>query len=607
MFRLPLILSVCGTFGCLVGALWANPSQQTPDASMALHNLLNARELLAKAQPVMEKCATTIPKLPAEPAKNSPQVLSELHVLLRQLGRLAEELQMQGEPAGYDYAKRLELLRTRFKQIVEAYKVSPAGTQQAAKVRQFMNQPKNVQARNEAGRKIAQLKQEQRWAEAYAFIEDALDKLVAYTVFLPTEEERSLLAAFNEPGTTIRTERNKLYRTQAQAALEPLAAAQLPNLAGLVGELTAAAGGLQTAATVPVGGQTLSGPQTLVHFGQQWRKVQLSLLRCRAIDWARRTQIPDLTYLPTIATPPRFSAEDYTRFGDDLVKGLASLIDAEAARAAGPEAAALYAAYLLAAAPLVCDAAEDKLPAALQPALEKLAAKLPALATDVQNYRAATGESLRWRERAARDQAAARADQYAPCEKLMTQATLTRDGMRGLYAQATEAAGQARLLGSCPELLTGAGPQLVGQKVIIQDVVGAGKFGVSRYRQRHCAMIAFPTVDEQVQLLKQALLVTEQLPPLSLEAAAALHAAQQGYFVSAGGVTGNVYVEGLIPRFAVLGDNPAAYALVALGALPAEPPDQGLLNHVLLRFDVTPAWVQQRHFFVDLSQPAAAK
>jgi len=66
------------------------------------------------------------------------------------------------------------------------------------------------------------------------------------------------------------------------------------------------------------------------------------------------------------------------------------------------------------------------------------------------------------------------------------------------------------------------------------------------------------------------------------------------------------YLEGLIPRFAAL--RPEAQQLVALGPLPAEVSPNAFINHVLVRLDVAPAWVQHKHFFLPLAAaPAAAK
>jgi hypothetical protein len=93
-------------------------------------------------------------------------------------------------------------------------------------------------------------------------------------------------------------------------------------------------------------------------------------------------------------------------------------------------------------------------------------------------------------------------------------------------------------------------------------------------------------------------LVSEQTPPLSLEAAVAVASAQQGDFEAAGGAIQAVYLEGLIPRLAVL--PPAASPMVRLGDLP-DASNQGIsLPHVLVRLQLTPAWVSHRYFFVEL-------
>ena len=148
-----------------------------------------------------------------------------------------------------------------------------------------------------------------------------------------------------------------------------------------------------------VGEQKLAGPQCLEHFGGVWRQLYLSALRCRAMDWPGSPTFP-ITYLEQIDPQQvRMTDDVILKFYEDVVKALSALIEADAERANPAEVPSLFQQYLQVLAALVADTPDYKLQQAVQPALEKLAAKSPAFAEEVNSYQTATHELLRWRER----------------------------------------------------------------------------------------------------------------------------------------------------------------------------------------------------------------
>ena len=161
-------------------------------------------------------------------------------------------------------------------------------------------------------------------------------------------------------------------------------------------------------------------------------------------------------------------------------------------------------------------------------------------------------------------------------------------------------------MASCPEIIPTASKRALEQPVLVKDIVGlsGGKLGVARYTARHYATLPLPDVSAELARLQQDLLITAQQPALSLESAAAIDAAQHGNFVAAGGAVKGFYLEGLIPRFAAL--RPEAQQLVAIGPLPVEVSPNAFINHVLVRLDVAPAWVQHKHFFLPLAAAPVA-
>jgi len=248
---------------------------------------------------------------------------------------------------------------------------------------------------------------------------------------------------------------------------------------------------------------------------------------------------------------------------------------------------------------------DDKLMLAVQPALDKLAAKNAAFAAEVKTYVVATHELLRWRERTAQASAASAAAAFSPSDQALVKFFVSEGEYRGLFSATSPDLNRALLTASCPEIIPTASKRALEQPVLVKDIVGlsGGKLGVARYSARHYATLPLPDVSAELARLQQDLLVTAQQPALSLESAAAVDAAQHGVFVAAGGAVKDFYLEGLIPRFAAL--RSAAQQLVALGPLPVEKVHQvGFIDHVLVRFELAPAWVHHKYFFLPLG-PAA--
>ena len=163
----------------------------------------------------------------------------------------------------------------------------------------------------------------------------------------------------------------------------------------------------------------------------------------------------------------------------------------------------------------------------------------------------------------------------------------------------------ALLMASCPEVIATASQRALEQPILVRDIVGLGngKIGVARYSARHYATLPLPDVSAELTKLQQDLMITAQTPALSLESATAIDSAQRGNYVAAGGAVKDFYLEGLIPRFAAL--RSAAQQVVALGPLPVEKVHQvGFIDHVLVRFELAPAWVHHKYFFLPLGAAA---
>jgi hypothetical protein len=598
--------SVAGLFlVLLVSSVPANPTDQKPEEPLALHNLAGSQPLRDAAVKALQSVSTKMQGIASKGGNAPPKLLRALHLELRYLRRTVLDLEMHGETAGADLFLRTMLLEESFRQTLEQFKNTQAGAAEADKCRAVLHSPKTQDYRNRAQQRLRQLAHEQKWLVGYDETVAVLDELSSYTTFLRQHEELAVLTPFADAQFLIHTGRSRLVSEEIRKALFQAAMPLLPDTSRLLTELKTAAAGLQTQAAVNVGGTTLHGPQCLEHFGGQWKTNHLSAIRLRAVEWARLTQVPEVAGMYMPSEPKRIRDEDYAPFCDEVVRNLAGLIEADAQRAAPEEVPALYGAYLRILAPLVARAAGTKLEDAARGGLLKLAAKSPSFAQEVQAYHDATDELLRWRERAAAAEARAKSAGATGTADMLFQATSCREGYRGLVQpQDAKRLAAAQLIGSCPEILTGAAKQVVDHIVLVRNVAGLsnGKAGVSHYGDRHYAIIDLPALADQTAALKRELLVTEQLPALSLRATVAIHSAAQGDLVSAGGRVKSMMLEGVIPWFATLRES--ALPMVPLGPLPSEVGDTAMLRSLLVRLSVTPAWVQHRYFFAALESSA---
>ena len=205
------------------------------------------------------------------------------------------DLGIHGETAAYDLDLRVTPLEPRLAETVGRLKTSRLGPPQAAKIRQFLSQPKSIQACALPCRSWSSCRSRSVGSKD-SRTEHRADELSSMTMFLDHEEQRAIPQPFGNVSVALTAGRHTLVRKQVQEALAQALQSQLPDRQGLLAGVTAATAGLRTAPTVDVGGKNLNGPQSLQHFGSLWVQTQVAWLRCRAIEWARWAGVPSLAY-----------------------------------------------------------------------------------------------------------------------------------------------------------------------------------------------------------------------------------------------------------------------------------------------------------------------
>jgi hypothetical protein len=170
----------------------------------------------------------------------------------------------------------------------------------------------------------------------------------------------------------------------------------------------------------------------------------------------------------------------------------------------------------------------------------------------------------------------------------------------GLVSDKYSDLNEVALLASLPRTLERIQQTVVGKQVLLGRATGlnpAKKLVASSYADRHYATFTLPaSIDASVAALKADLLVSDDLPPLTLLAARAIATAERGDLQAAGGVLNRVFAEPLATRFVTLPE--VAGAILPLGTLPQEPMREPSLYQLLLRSEVQPSWVRHEYFLL---------
>ncbi|MEZ6112633.1 MAG: hypothetical protein R3C99_16710 [Pirellulaceae bacterium] len=607
----------------------ANPNHRDVHVGMAVHGeqakVLQARihglydEALKSTQRIIEMTAK------GDLAKVNPQLFISARVPAGQGARLSEQLRLLGEPAGPDYELRCNRLLQVSGPPLNQYITFPTSQKYIDGLRQKL--AKQAPARANVVGRLEQLIQQQKWEAAEKMLDDALVLIYTDTTFFHSSETAVILKPFEQVTAAIRTAMlNKRRQIAAQLLAERRQKLAF-DLPGLVQQVSAAADSIGATGTFDPDGQPLSGPQTLTMLAGRWDEAHASAIRVMAIDWARHANGYDsaagydaaAAYDPSlvgeVAAPATSDSasplsQEYAKFTAAMIGGIVRLIDADAQRLPAAEIESRHAEYLAALSPISGQLADRQALSAFSAALDRLAAKSPALGLQVKYYGEATNELLRWRQRAAEAMARAATGDARPIEQQMYDATVSRPpDYTGLFPQVNADRRYPALLASSPQILEPALPNLVGQTITASDVTrlaGNSKYAIARYQLRTYVNTPAPMdTAGQVAELKADLFVAESQPPLTLAAAAAIHSAERGDFDAVGGEIVGAHLEGVITRFASL---PTAAAwMLPLDRLPDEWPQQPSLNQVLMRFDVQPTWVQHRCFFQRIGPPANAQ
>ncbi len=348
---------------------------------------------------------------------------------------------------------------------------------------------------------------------------------------------------------------------EARDAIDRYRDQQMPNYAELLAQVGAATAALSAGRKFEDSDQKLDGPQALELFLGRWQELHFKASRVRAMDSVLANLSDNVSTI-----------EPYRKFERELVSALVKLIDADSTALKAKYVAGRYAAYVHALAPTLALATDDSFTHQFQAPLDDLAEKSPPLAAELDTYRRATSDMLRWRARLA----AAQRARVEPREPIAISF-------------------QEVLTTSAPEIIRSVSPELVGKLSVGQDLIGtpASAQAVSAVN-KNCSYYVVP-LDSRLQAasaaLCAALLCPDSTEPLNLETAIALVRSERGDLVAVGGPVKRIELESFVPLWA----HADAWGLARLDRQPETAADP-----TRLKIELEPRWYYQTYAFVEL-------
>jgi hypothetical protein len=486
--------------------------------------------------------------------------VNRAYVLIVQLARFSALLKNWSETAGVELELRHDQLPMRLaEQVLRIQNESPqlVSNEQDAlgeRCRQAQKTLDQIRKARQAGKLEA----------AEAKLIKLYDDLAIHGAWLPPPDVNSPLNPFNRLMFDLAGDLLPQRQQAARDAMKRYRDEQMPNYAELLAQVATATSAASTGKKFDLSGQMLDAPQALEQFLSRWQELLFKTLHVRAMDCAR-AQFASVR-------DDASTAEPYRKFETDLAAALVKLIDADTGSVKAAEIAGHYAAYVHALAPVLSLAADDARTQQFQAALGRLAAKSPPLAAQLDTYRQATSDLLRWRARLA-------AAQRARAEPREAAATSVKVALKS----------------TAPALIRDLAAELVGKPSVGLNLIGtpAGERAASAMAkdQTYCVVALDARLQAASASLRAALLSTSSSEPLTLPAAMALASAERGDLAAVGGPVERIELESVIPLWA----HADTWGLARLDRQPDQTTDL-----VRLRIELQPRWYYQTHAFVEI-------
>lgn len=495
----------------------------------------------------------------------------------------AQKLEWTGEATGFDLSRRHYHLEKNYLTLIQAYRNTPQFQPVLQRVSASTAKYNRVLDREE--KRIEGLLAEMKADEAWQVVQKTmLEMMPEPLALLPqTPVRMNLIGRYDADEKAA-----AIWKSRGDEALQKRRDAALPDYDGILKQLGDAGREMQASGQTKWQGQPITGPNAIRQAHQLWQAAHVSALRACYLEYAR------IPLDPKARNSLLKMRENYAGFCDKFTQRLAAIVQADATAAPSAEVANRHQAYVTAFAPLYDELADEALREPLRKAVAMFALKSPELADSLSAYENATAEHLRWMKRvvAAKAQAAAK-DTLPIADQLQSQTAIYHPRHPDV----------AELRDDTVTLMQKIAPLIVGKEGLVSGggakATPGAKSVIGRYDRRIYCIVGDPAewLAPHQQQLAESLYISEQHPPRSLPAAAALASLAHCHFTTAGGKVTACHIEAVATRLGTL--PPAAHPFLRLGPFDAEPKGEfHELKQLLVRCDVTPTWIATPYVFV---------
>ena len=510
---------------------------------------------------------------PAKLAKKLGQCVIKTRILARNCGPLIE----MGEPSGFDLKYRVQTLNDRLTVIRNSdfgNYLKPLAKQQYQA---------NQQRVSVTLQKIRKSASKNQFEKAEKQLNVLLDSINGYGFFLQPKYQQTLwppIALVEQP---IRSKMSKIRRERWNATLTKKYQSLLPDIEVLSKQVKDVSKDISSSGVATIGSQQLTGPETLKQLVDGYRSAHLRLVRAKGVAVAMRNK-------ELIEKTDGLIGKLKT----DLLSGFPAIIEGDAERLSQDQIKSVYFEYMRKLLPLAMKIDGGDLVEICETSLNKLASKDSQFALEIAAYRDATSDLLRWRRKVAKSKAS-KHEEFKDVERVLQEKLVAVQGFKGLGV--IENVGAPSILDSgLNEIYPVSRDRLQGTKVRLSHPVDFGKNWFKSISDRHWVVIKQSTDFQlQVDALRNDLMASTELPPLTLNSAKSLATANSKHLLAVGGAITDAKLEALAVRLAKLPEKGSV--LVPIG----NKQKFAGLDQLLVQLEVTPSWIEHEHFFVDFA------
>lgn len=585
--RCVLVFAVASQIGLgwLREASAQGPSTTSPETSLAVRQIEPLSGWVDELQALNRRLQERLREFQTDPPKLSTVAdLNEAYRLSVRMSRLARRLIEAHEAAGADYLARAETAQKRLRKLAEPIRQDPEFNRLQSRIRKdFVTETKTREKR--LG-KVRGLVRQGDWDKAEEALAELVDDLPAAGLWLDASLAQQGLELFESDRREVMRGFSRSLQDRLTRSLEESRLTEPPPVDALRQRIERAVQDYQQTPEVVYQGEPLSGPALVRRFIDELAAIQLQINRFAAASSYREQ--------------PRSIAVEQTL--DSLLDRFPQLVEELArsdAERGGVRSDVLqrYAGYVEVLAPMAARQFDETRVANLQKALYPLA-NHPEIEEEVQGYRLATEAVLVWRRKMADAQWATLSGEFEPLEQTLQKVSRELTGNEEPFRW-TKAPGE--VADPLNELVAFLGRQQETRLIRLKSVDASrdeNRRGQTTARGGAYGISAVPRVPAGISAgLRRDLLVDSQHPPLTVRAAAALWALENGCPEEVGGPITEIGCEAIAPTWLALTQQNAAY--LPVGSLSTRD-FRNLDKAICLTVTVQPTWVRYGTVFIRL-------